>query len=300
MAEHSREKLKESRRPVVWLILAGTTAAALSAWLIRPTSTSPTSSIATSSEPGASRRPPASPSILPPPLARATDAPPQPDIHYSEASLPSAETATAKRLPRVTPNPSLAAGGVHALLPDFQCDAPFTRVEQGHRGLGEVGCGVLDRDGGLIRLGRWVRRSPGGRLEAGTYEDGRKIGVWETYSERGTLLEQGHYEEDAREGAWETYSEQGEHIAHREYSKGYLHGISLLYHEARPIAEVWDMGRLVASRILFGTNPEEIAQQTIREAALSTALQPAAGHAQGSNADAAQTPESSVVGSNER
>lgn len=173
---------------------------------------------------------------------REGDRPPQ---EASQERIPPLEHVLAKKLGPVAVRLDVALQGIDAFLHDFHCPPPYTMVETGRMRAGDVGCGVTKGDGYLVRLGRWVHRAANGNLEVGSYQDGLKTGVWETYAASGMLLETGEYQQGNREGSWNTFSEDGSHLANRSYRGGYFDGVALLFHRHKPIVEIWKRGQLV-------------------------------------------------------
>ncbi len=166
--------------------------------------------------------------------------------------VPTIEQVKAARLPRMAPNPQVAHLGIDAVAGKMKCKKGQLLVKDGRDGPGGLGC-VRISYGRIIEQGHWVHRLPNDRLEAGLYDEGRRVGLWITYSPAGAVLERGTYDQGNRVGAWDEYSEEGLHLARRSYDRGAFHGVSVLYHRQQPMIEVYDRGELVSSENGFET-----------------------------------------------
>ena len=74
-------------------------------------------------------------------------------------------------------------------------------------------------------------------LQQGNYKNGKEDGLWQTFSEKGSLLAEGHYKDGARDGLWQTFYQEGQLYKQGYYKNGKEDGLWEGYFEDHRVKE---------------------------------------------------------------
>ena len=94
----------------------------------------------------------------------------------------------------------------------------------------------MDQDG--KRVGIWETFEPGGQPRSkGRYEDGRRAGHWQFWSESGTRDLTGEYRDGMKHGAWSGWHPNGSRRSDQAYSEGRPNGTHTLWYSNGQVKE---------------------------------------------------------------
>lgn len=121
---------------------------------------------------------------------------------------------------------------------------------------------INQTDANGLRQGKWEKRSIEGRLiYEGSFKDGKPVGEWKRYHEKGQLkaemiykgdtaqtvlydvwrkkVASGNYVNQKKEGIWCIYKD-AQKVAEERYKNGLKHGVSRRYYSSREVMEETD------------------------------------------------------------